>query len=299
MHKFVCFGEVLFDVFPDERKIGGAPLNVACRLRYLGNNVAIISAIGDDENGKIILDYLKNKAVNIRHIQTLNNLKTGEVKITLNKKGNASYTINQPVAWDKIAITKNAERLTKASDAFVFGSLSLRDEISKKTLYHYINFASYPVFDVNLRAPYYTKEILIDLMNKAKFIKFNDEELYEIAGFLESPYRNLEQNLNFISKKTATKHICVTKGEHGGVLLYDNELFYNSGYQVKVKDTVGAGDSFLATLLSNLFNNSSPQKAIDTACAVGAMVASNNGANPLVTLKDIECFMYPKEIDRK
>mgnify|MGYP003634600818 CR=1 FL=1 len=294
MNNFVCFGEVLFDVFPEEKKIGGAPLNVACRLKYLGNNVAIISAIGNDENGIFILDFLKNNAVDVSHISVLDNLKTGEVQITLNSKGNASYTINQPVAWDKIPITKNAEMLTKYSDAFIFGSLSSRDEVSKKALYHYINFASYPVFDVNLRAPFYTKEILVYLMNKAKFIKFNDEELNEIAIFLESPYRNLEQNLNFISKKTDTNHICVTKGEHGGVLLYNNELYYNSGYQVKVKDTVGAGDSFLATLLSNLFNNSSPQKAIDTACAVGAIVTSNNGANPVVTLQTIERFMYPE-----
>ena len=115
---------------------------------------------------------------------------------------------------------------------------------------------------MNLRAPFYTKEILVELMQKADFIKFNDEELYEISAFLGSPFHNLEQNIHFIAQKTKTAHICVTKGEHGAVLLYDNELFYNSGYKIKVVDTVGSGDSFLASLISQLLINHNPQKAL-------------------------------------
>ncbi|WP_405562166.1 carbohydrate kinase [Polaribacter sp. Asnod6-C07] len=291
MAKIVCFGEVLWDVFPTHKKIGGAPLNVAIRLQSFGNNVTMISAIGNDELGKPILDFIKENGINSKFIQILNDFSTGEVAVTLDKKGGATYQIIHPKAWDKIAFTTEISEVVKEADAFVFGSLINRDEVSKNTLYQLLDFAKYAIFDVNLRAPFYTKEILVELMQKANFIKFNDDELYEISAFLGSKFNNLEQNIHFISEKTNTKHICVTKGEHGAVLLYNNELFYNSGYKIKVKDTVGSGDSFLASLTSKLINGSTPQKAIDFACAVGALVAQSEGANPIISEKEITDFI--------
>lgn len=290
MSKIVCFGEVLWDVFPTHKKIGGAPLNVAIRLKSFNNQVAMISAVGNDDLAKPILETMTNLEIDSDAVSVLDNYSTGEVTVTLNEKGAATYKIVHPKAWDKIPFTKASEILVKNCDAFVFGSLITRDDVSKNTLHQLLAFAKYAVFDVNLRAPFYTKEVLVDLMKKASFIKFNDDELYEVSGFLGSTFSNLEQNIHFISEKTKTKHICVTKGEHGAVLLYDNELFYNSGYKIKVKDTVGSGDSFLASLLSKLINGSTPQRAIDFACAVGALVAKSEGANPIITEKEIADF---------
>lgn len=137
-------------------------------------------------------------------------------------------------------------------------------------------------------------------MNEADFIKFNDDELYEVSQYLGSKYRSMEQNIRLISEKTNTKHICVTKGHHGAVLLYDDKFYYNSGYLIKVIDTVGAGDSFLGSLISKLLykvnpllNKVNPQEAIDFACAVGAMVAQSEGANPKITESEIRKFIYP------
>jgi fructokinase len=290
MSKIVCFGEVLWDVFPTHKKIGGAPLNVATRSKSFNNEVAIISAVGNDELGKLILEYLQENQINKEYVQISSNFETGSVTVTLNEKGAASYKIDHPKAWDKIQFTKSASDVVKHSDAFVFGSLITRDEVSKNTLYQLLEFGNYNVFDVNLRKPFYDKIVLVELMQKADFIKFNDEELYEIAAFLGSKFNNLEQNMHFISEKTKTKHICVTKGEHGAVLLYDNKLFYNSGYKIKVADTVGSGDSFLGSLISILIKGENPQKAIDFACAVGALVAQNNGANPLISEKEVADF---------
>ena len=290
MHKIVCFGEVLWDIFPTHKKIGGAPLNVAIRLKSFKNDVAIISAVGNDDLAKPILQTINNLEINSEAVSVLDDYTTGEVTVTLNEKGAATYKIVHPKAWDKIPFTKAATELVKQAHAFVFGSLITRDEISKYTLYQLLEFAKYAIFDVNLRAPFYTKEILVELMQKADFIKFNDDELYEISTFLGSPFHNLEQNIHFIAQKTKTAHICVTKGEHGAVLLYGNELFYNSGYKIKVVDTVGSGDSFLASLISKLINGSTPQKAIDFACAVGALVAQHEGANPILTEKEIADF---------
>ena len=294
MYKIVCFGEVLWDVFPAHKKIGGAPLNVAFRLKSFKNEVTMISAIGNDILGKSIMNLLEEKGIQSTSIQVLNDYSTGEVAITLNEKGVASYEIVHPRAWDKIQFTKMASELVKQSDAFVFGSLVARDGVSKNTLYQLLEFAKYKVFDVNLRPPFYENETLIELMTKADFIKLNDDELYGISAFMGSKFNNLEQNLNFISKKTNTQHICVTKGEHGAVLLFDAKLYYNSGYKIKVADTVGSGDSFLGSLISKLINGEKPQRAVDFACAVGALVAQSNGANPIITEKEIYDFMQMK-----
>ncbi|WP_308993921.1 PfkB family carbohydrate kinase [Mariniflexile litorale] len=199
----------------------------------------------------------------------------------------ATYDIKYPSAWDKIELTQVAKSLVKSSDAFIFGSLVTRDDGSRSTLYKLLPIAKFKIFDVNLRAPYYTKDILVYLMNQADFIKFNDEEIFEIAKYLNSSSQSLEQNIRFISEKTNTKTICVTKGRYGAILYYKDTFYYNSGYQIVVKDTVGAGDSFLASLIDKLLKEVSPQIAIDFACAVGALVAGREEANPQITDKDI------------
>jgi fructokinase len=291
--KIICFGEVLFDVFPTHRKIGGAPLNVALRLASLGVNAEIISRIGNDEIGKELLAFIKENGVTTDTIQVDQNLSTGEVIVQLNDKGSASYTINYPVAWDKIDCGPEEEILVKKADALVFGSLVCRDSVSHTSLLEIINYAKYAVFDVNLRAPFYSKELLINLMMQSDFIKFNDDELYEVSAFMNSPYHSLEQNIHFIAEQTNTKHICVTKGSHGAVLYYNEQMYYNSGYKVDVVDTVGSGDSFLAGLLSKLLYENNPQEAIDFACALGAIVAKNEGANPKISTSEIIEFMNP------
>lgn len=289
----VCFGEVLFDVFPTHRKIGGAPLNVALRLASLNVNAQIISKIGNDAIGKELVDFIQQNGISTKTLQVDSYYKTGEVIVQLDAKGSASYTINYPVAWDKIENNKEAVLSVKNADAIVFGSLVCRDNTSFQTLKQLISIAKFKVFDVNLRAPFYSKEVLIALMNQADFLKFNDDELFEISALMGSPYHSLEQNIDFISKQTHTKQICVTKGSHGAVLYFDEKLFYNSGYKIKVVDTVGSGDSFLAGLLSQLMTGKNPQQAIDFACALGALVAQNEGANPKITNEEIETFINP------
>ncbi len=287
----ICFGEVLYDVFPTHRKIGGAPLNVALRLASLGINAQIISRVGNDEIGKELLEFIESNDVATDTIQIDNTYATGEVLVQLDKKGSATYTINYPVAWDEIETTPEAKNAVNNADVLVFGSLVCRNDTSFKTLLSLLKIAKNKVFDVNLRSPFYTDDILIELMNQADFIKFNDDELFEICALYNSPFHSLDQNIHFIAEKTNTKQICVTKGSHGAVLYSNNKMFYNSGYKVKVADTVGSGDSFLAGLLYQLFSGNSPQNAIDFACALGALVAQNEGANPKITKEEIATFM--------
>lgn len=291
IYKAVCYGEVLWDVFPAYKKIGGAPLNVALRMQSLGLNTSLISRVGDDNNGKEIVQYLESGGIDIATLQVDNEYNTGEVTVMLNEKGSASYDIQYPAAWDKIVCNEDNKSVVSQSDVFIFGSLISRDTISRTTLFELLKVASFKVFDVNLRPPHYTMDLIEEMMKIADFIKFSDNELFEICESMGLGFKSLEQNIQFIAEKTNTSQICVSRGEHGAVLLFENQFYYNRGYPVQVVDTVGAGDSFLATLIANLTFGTSPQTAIDTACAMGALVASNAGANPVITREELKKIM--------
>jgi fructokinase len=267
----VCFGEILFDVFLEHKKIGGAPLNVASRLNSLGGEVSVISGVGNDLNGKELIEYLNVSGINTDAVQVKDNYPTGLVNVILNEKGNASYDINYPSAWDKIETSKDNISIVEKADFFVYGSLSSRDSVS--------------------RVPHYTKKNVLDLLHAADFIKFNDDELNEICEDLNSNKKSLEQNIKFIAKETNTDTVCVTLGSHGAVLYCNNTFYHNCGFKVNVVDTVGSGDSFLASLIIMLLNGEDPQYAINFASAVGAIVAQNEGANPVISPSEIEDFL--------
>lgn len=289
--KGVSFGEILFDVFLEHKKIGGAPLNVASRLNSLGGDVAMISAVGNDGNGKKLVGYLNDLGINTDAIQVKENYPTGLVNVILNEKGNASYDINYPAAWDKIETSNENIAIVEKADFLVYGSLSSRDSVSKDTLKQLLNVAKYKIFDVNLRVPHYTKKNILELLHAADFIKFNDDELNEICEDLNSNIKSLEQNIKFIAKETNTNTVCVTLGSHGAVLYSNDTFYYNCGFKVNVVDTVGSGDSFLASLIIKLLSSENPQYALNYACAIGAIVAQNEGANPVISQSEIDEFL--------
>lgn len=288
MYTYACYGEVLWDVFPDHEKIGGAPLNVALRLNsFCDEKVAMISAVGNDDLGNRLLGYLNENKLTTEYIQINNEHQTGKVNVTLDSKGSASYEIKYPVSWDYIELNDENINLAKQAKVFIYGSLICRNSVSKQTLFKLLKHANFKVFDVNLRVPFYNIELLSELMGKANFVKFNDEELELITKNLNPGHTSIEDNVKFIAQKFDVSHICVTRGGEGAVLYIDGQFYYNSGYPVKVKDTVGAGDSFLASLVFKITNRTDPQDALNFACAVGALVAASEGANPKLSEFDI------------
>ena len=293
MHKIICYGEILFDNFPDGKIVGGAPLNVALRLQNLGNQVKIISRRGRHQNGREIRDFLESRNFDTSLIQIDEKYPTGLVEVMLNEKGSASYDIVYPSAWDKIEFEPKLLNEVADADAFIFGSLVTRDAIARNTLMDLLDQAKYKIFDVNLRSPYYTIERLKELMQKADFIKLNDDELFEIAEKCGSPYNGMEQNIKYLADYTQSKEVCVTKGRHGAVHYRDGKLHYHSGFKIKVVDTVGAGDSFLATLVSKFLDNIPVDQALEYACGMGALIATHKGATTLVDLDEVQRFVYP------
>jgi len=288
MKTIICFGEVLWDMLPAGKKLGGAPLNVSLRAQSLGNRAAMISSIGHDSIGEELTETMVAHGGSLEHIQVSERFATSEVLVSLDEHGTASYEIRMPCAWDDISLLERDMDVVKASDAFIYGSLVARSKESRETLFALLKHARFRVFDVNLRPPHYTPERLIDLMKPADFVKFNDEELYEICRHLGYTKESLEGCISFIAEQAGTDQLCVTLGADGAVLFYQNTFYYNPGYKVRVADTVGAGDSFLASIISELLNGSEPQDSIDFACAVGSLVASKDGANPDLSRAEIQ-----------
>jgi len=287
-----CFGEILWDVFPSYRRIGGAPLNVALRMHILGASVHMISRLGKDEDGEEILKYLREQGLSPDLIQMDQQYKTGTVDVHLDKNRTATYTINMPAAWDAIELTSEMKKAVSTSDALIYGSLATRSPRSEETLKALLKEARFKVFDMNLRPPHYEMDRLIKLMLEADLVKLNDEELYEIARHLKLKGNTITEKMINLSRWVSSDVIiCVTKGAQGAQLLYKGEMYSNSGYQVQVADTVGAGDSFLATLCFHLLNNTNPQHSLDQACAMGSVVASKEGAIPIITSEEIETMM--------
>ncbi|MBK8944795.1 MAG: carbohydrate kinase [Ignavibacteriae bacterium] len=292
----VCFGEVLWDILPSGKVAGGAPMNVAIRLQSLGIPTKIISKIGNDSLGSELLSILKNKKVDISQIQLDKKMKTGEVLVKLDSNGIATYNIVYPSAWDKIELTEENINCVKNSDAFIFGSLICRDEVSKYSLLKLLENAKYKVFDVNLRKPFYSIPLICELMNKSDLIKMNDEELLIIAKELGSTEIKIEENIKFISHKTKTNSICITRGKDGAILFIDNKFYFHNGFKVKVEDTIGSGDSFLAALISKILISQNYEEALEFACAVGAIIASHKGANPILEIDEINKFIKSNNV---
>lgn len=285
-----CFGEVLWDQFPSGKKLGGAPFNVASSLHGLGASVQFISCIGKDSLGDEILSLLEAQQMSTQYIQLNSNYPTGQVHVHLDDQGVAQYEIAKNAAWDFIKATPEAIALVAKAEAFIFGSLSARGA-SKIALDSFLKAAQFSVFDLNLRPPHYSLSLIIELMQQSSVLKFNDAELYLIAEQMGSPYHAMDQHIAYIAQQTGVAIICVTKGAFGAVLYHHGNWFYNSGYKIQVVDTVGSGDSFLATLIQGLLYDKDLQNTLNRACAMGALVAGSSGANPEITEEDLLSYM--------
>lgn len=286
----ICFGEVLWDVLPDKRIAGGAPMNVAFHVNQFGMQSKMISCVGDDELGKELLRFLEDKGVSTSLIQTDPTFPTGTVNVILDNGGSPSYEIVNPVAWDYIRADDKAKDAVKAADALVFGSLACRTERNKRTLFEYLELAPIRVLDVNLRAPFYSQPLIESLLARADIVKMNDEELALIGGWQRAEGGERAQ-LEAIQKKFKIDVLILTRGKNGAACL-DGEGFYeHPGFPVKVQDTIGSGDSFLASFLSKHLSGQSPAECLAFAGAVGALVATRAGGTPEITADDIQAIM--------
>lgn len=287
MNKIVCFGETLWDLLPTGKVAGGAPMNVAVHAKQLGLEASMISRVGDDELGNNLIHFLQERKVATHNIQTDIEYKTGIVEVELSAQGSPSYTIASPAAWDFITTDNVNKQEAMQADAFVYGSLATRSEKAKNTLFELLNFAKMKVLDVNLRQPFFSKELVIQLLTKADFVKVNDEELSLICSWLSQDKGDIS-NAHYLKIMYNLKAIVVTRGSNGAFFIdEDGRLFEHKGFKVSVTDTIGSGDSFLAAFLKKWLTYTHPESCLAYACAVGALVATHQGATPIITENEI------------
>jgi len=286
-HKVVIFGEMLWDCLPSGPVPGGAPMNVALNLHQLGLEPHLISAVGKDKDGEKLVNFLNSFGLPTGMIQLHPTQETSRVLVDDSDPENIKYTIISPVAWDYIQHNQQMDQMLANADAFVFGTLAVRNGESLQTLLQLLQQDILRVFDVNLRPPYDDFLLVEKLLDYTDILKINDDELKALAD-----YFNLDQDIelvcSYLVKNYAPQLICVTLGSKGAALYFNNKLITHAGYKVKVADTIGAGDAFLSGFIKCYLEGKAPDQLLDFACKLGAFVAGKEGGTPRYKLSDIE-----------
>lgn len=285
--EIICVGEILWDSFPAGMFLGGAPFNVAHDLHMLGNKARIISKVGKDALGDETMKRLKAKGMSTGLIQVDDKRPTGLVEVTVDRKGNPTYHIKDPAAWDAIEIGENLLRTVGDAAMLVYGTLGCRNEITRKTILGLIPAASLRIFDVNLRPGAVNRDLVGELLSAADIVKVNIEELGVLRKWYGLPAGEREASEE-LAAKFSNELVGVSMGSDGGSIWHEGSWVHHPGFRVRVKTTVGAGDAFLAGLLSSLLEGRSDAELVETANVLGAYVVTRNEATPEFDRKDLE-----------
>lgn len=276
----LCFGEMLWDDLPSGRRPGGAPMNVACHLVRLGRPAQPVSAVGADDAGRGLLEFLATHGVATDNVARLPGRPTGLVRARIDAAGNAHYTIEADAAWDDIPLEGAPLDAAAHAAALVFGSLAQRSPANRTALAR-LRAALPPdavhVFDVNLRPPHDDLELVRTLARGVHVLKVNHDEAARLTGGAPDA---LEANARTLADTTGADVVCLTAGADGAGLLHHGCWHREPGRPVTVADTVGAGDAFLAALTHGLLAGAPPQDTLTQACRLGEWVASHPGAIP-------------------
>jgi fructokinase len=282
----VCFGEVLWDLLPSKALPGGAPMNVAYHLQKLGTKPAMISKIGTDNYGKGLVDLLADNKITTDFLQVDYDHPTGLVYANPNEYNEVVYDIVFPSAWDFIQQQDEYMAIAEQSEFFVYGSLTSRSKVSRDTLYQLLAAAKTKVLDINLRPPHFNRAHVEYLLEKANILKMNIAELELITGWF-SPLANTEERIKIVQDRFHINTIIVTMGGDGALVSDKGMVYRHNGFKVTVADTIGSGDAFLAGFLHQLLNSANAKEALGFASAIGAFIATQQGACPDYTISQI------------
>ncbi|MGN6615847.1 MAG: carbohydrate kinase family protein [Ilyomonas sp.] len=278
----IGLGEVLWDMLPSGKQLGGAPANFVYHAACLGAEAYIVTGIGNDELGKEILDTFSQRNISVQYVETVT-YPTGTVDVALDEAGVPKYSIVENVAWDHIPYSEKTELLVQKAHAVCFGSLAQRNDASKKTIHRFLQHTTkdcLKVFDINLRYPFYSKDVIASSLKDANILKVNDEELGLLAAMFSLP-QNQTEIIERLFEQYSFELIAVTAGVNGSSLYTkENESFLPTPV-INVADTIGAGDSFTAAMITGLLNKLSLTDLHQRAMQLAAYVCTNPGAMPL------------------
>lgn len=286
----VGLGEILWDVFPERKILGGAPTNFAYHISQFGFNGYTVSAIGDDLLGKEILDNLEKKQLNYLIEKT--DFPTGMVKVNVDSWGIPQYEICEGVAWDNIPFTPRIANLAKETQVVCFGSLAQRNEVSRKTISTFLDNMpedSIKIFDINLRLNYYNQEIIENSLKRANILKINDEEVVKVAHLFKWELSEKEVCKHLLSNYNLDILI-LTKGTEGSWVFTPKEESFLPTPKITIADTVGAGDSFTAAFIASHLHGRCLVASHQLAVEVSAYVCQQHGAMPKLADAHLELF---------
>ena len=276
----VGIGELLWDMLPEGKRAGGAPINFVYNATQLGADGYAVSAVGKDALGDEIIHELEKS--HIHYVLQRNDYPTSVVEVALNN-GIPTYTIVEGVAWDYLEVTPQEIEVVKKANAVCFGTLALRSAKTKKavlTLLKNVPDTAYKLFDVNLRSDYFSKELIDELLQEANVFKINDEEMVKVQKLFDLNL-SVEDVCRWFIQKYNLRYLIFTAGEkYSIVYAADGETSYLKTPKVEVADTVGAGDSFSAGFIMGLLNGKTMREAHKQAVATAAFVCTKSGAWP-------------------
>jgi fructokinase len=294
----VGLGELLWDLLPEGARLGGAPANFAVMAGRLGNRAVVASRVGTDELGAQAQAELEGLPVECGFLQSDAEFATGTVTVTL-RDGEPEYTIHEPVAWDRLALTPEWRELAREADAVCFGTLAQRAEVSRETILGFLDATRREcvrVFDVNLRAPFWSGELLRGSLGRATILKLNAGELRQVLmGTGVCPYPTeakhddeMLRGARRLLERYPVEMVCITLGGQGSLLVTRREHHRHHGLAATVKDTVGAGDAFTAAL-THYYLEGAPLAVMNEAGnRWGAWVASQAGGMPPLGAETLE-----------
>jgi fructokinase len=277
----IGIGEMLWDIFPEGKRLGGAPTNFCCHCRQLGAEAIPVSAVGCDAFGREILAIVSDMGLPAEQVAVDPVHATGTVLVTLDK-GKPAYEITRDVAWDHISMTPALAALAHHADAVCFGSLAQRGPISYATIHNVLgvmNPGALKIFDVNLRQTFHSAELLRRSLEHCNILKVSDEELPVLAE-LFALSGNVEEQLRSLMKTFSLRLVAYTRGGQGSLLLGRDGVHDHPGFPVEAINTVGAGDSFTAALCMGLLGQRSLSEINEQANRIAAFVCTQDGATP-------------------
>lgn len=277
----VGLGEVLWDMLPEGRKIGGAPVNFAYHAGQFGIDTMAVSAIGNDKLGEDTIAEMNGKHLN--HIFPSVPYLTGSVQVSLDEKGVPAYDIKENVAWDNIPFTNEIESVARNCRAVCFGSLAQRNAVSRNTIRKFIE--STPsgcirIFDINLRQNFYTSNVIRDSLEHCNILKINDEEIMLVSRMFNYDSSNIENVCRTIMEDFSLEMVILTCGTKGSYIFTKDGVSFMPTPKVNVADTVGAGDSFTGSFCAAILRGLPVAEAHKKAVEVSAYVCTQNGAMP-------------------
>ena len=282
-YAIVGIGELLWDLFPGKKQLGGAPANFSYMTHLLGDTGIIASRLGTDPLGAEAREALAPLEVDMSHVQIDPVHPTGTVGVHLAADGQPTYEIIEPVAWDFLEWTPQWQALARHADAVCFGSLSQRSRVSHETVRTFLRWTdptALRVFDVTLRQNFYSRMVLEESIRSANIVKCNEEELSTLVRVFGSSAKTIDEAAHAFLGAYDLELICVTRGERGSHLYSRKGTDMHPGLPVQVADTVGAGDAFAAALVHQYLRGSSLKTMNEAANQMGAWVASQSGATP-------------------